>query len=156
MRFVSRALTPVPRPELADARVLAHNVTLDAELFVSVGAMGFRFARNEDGDFEGGEAVTIGRGSEVDEAWLTAARLVAIEALRHALREAGGEDDGPATETIRCDGCGKLLCSAELVPFSGKAKTVECGPEHVVTAPGMVALTFESDGSIHWLAPLPA
>lgn len=144
MRFVPRQLHPVARPTLDQARVLG-DVGIEARLTVSVGAVGFMFERNGE-DWTGGEAITLGRGTEVDELWLTAARSVAVEALKREM-VAAGEDE--PTEVIQCLECGRLLCSAELVGAPAR-RGMDCGPAHVLRFEGGKELVFNPDGTAAW------
>lgn len=150
MRVVPSQLTPAPRPSLSDAQVLGSNVAIEATVIVAVGAVGFSFRRDEAGDWTGGEAVTLGRGTELDEAWLTTARSVAVECLRAAILEHGGEE--APSETLQCPECGRLLCSTELPGPAEKRNGVDCGPEHVVRF-RYRSLVFCPDGTSHWETP---
>lgn len=131
-RYRPTELEPVPRPTLADAELLSGNVAIERSVYVSVGSVAFQFSRDDDGDFTGGAAVTVGAGTALDERWLTAARGVAVERLRAALLEAGGDESEP-TETIACPDCERLLCAAELAAAYAATRTkIDCGPAHVV------------------------
>lgn len=143
-----RVLPSLPRPQLADACVLG-DVQLEASLIVKVGNyFGFEFERDGE-DWTNGRALTIGRGGEVDEAWLTAARTVAVEALRKELAKAGGPAFA-AADTIQCEECGKLLCSTELAD-TPRWDSVICGPAHVVFFPNSEnVLVFRPDGTAIW------
>ena len=144
MRFVPRHLVPLPRPTLKDARVLG-DVGLEARLTVSVGAVGFLFERHGE-DWTGGAAITLGRGQEVDEAWLQVAREVATEALKAELVASGGEEP---VETVPCPECGRILCSPLLVG-AGDRRGVDCGPAHVLRFAGGQQLVFNPDGTSAW------
>lgn len=132
---------------------MTHNLAIDASVIVAVGGVGFRYYRLPGGDFTGGEAFTVGKGTDIDEPWLTAARTVAASCLSNALAELRGEDP-IEPETIQCPECGRLLCAVQLAHFSGKRKVIDCGPDHVIKADGMVSLTMHADGSASWFAPM--
>jgi hypothetical protein len=132
MIFRPTPIDPVPRPELSEARVFGD--TSGDRVEVAVGhAVTFAFTKLEDGAWTGGQATTLARGYELDERWLTAARGVAVEALRaEALRRGEHVDsDEMPTETVRCPDCERLLCSPLLVR-EPRRTGVECGPLHVV------------------------
>jgi hypothetical protein len=128
MKFQPTPIEPVKRPTIHDAKLLGG--LEDGDLLVAVGGVAFSFHRLPDGDWTGGGAMTIGRGWEIDERWLTAARGVAAEALRAAIM-AGGEPGEEPVETVRCPECERLLSSAALVRAIEVA-SISCGPAHVV------------------------
>lgn len=148
--FRPTQLDPVPRPELADARVDG-DPTLEANVAVWVGGVAFAFWRAEDGVWTGGQARTAGFGHMVDERWLTAARGVAVEALRADVLRRGGlvPPDEQPVETIRCPECERLLCSTELVREVRRIR-VDCGPAHVVTFEDRRELVFPPNGPAQW------
>ena len=148
MNFQPKQLHPLPRPQIADA-VVHGSVTLDKSLHVTIGCVGFMFERDGE-DWTGGDAVTVGRGTEIDEGWLTAARTVAVEALRREIRTAGGSE--VESDTLRCEECGKLLCSTLLANAPTRDAEVMCGPVHLVGLQDGRTLTFRSDGSSAWVA----
>jgi hypothetical protein len=148
MNYLPRPLQPLPRPQIADA-VVHGNVALDRSLHITIGCVGFMFERDGE-DWTGGDAVTVGRGTAIDEAWLTAARTVAVEALRKEIRSAGGAE--VASDTIRCEDCGRLLCSTLLADAPTRDAEVMCGPIHVIGLQDGRTLTFRPDGSSAWVS----
>lgn len=152
MIFQPTALEPVKRPTLHDAKTIG-DPTRDADLVVAVGGVAFSFWRLASGDWTGGRAMTIGRGFEIDERWLTAARGVAAEALRVAIMAAGEPGEEPAA-TVRCEECERLLTSPELVRAEAVAE-IRCGPEHVVAFVDGRELIFGSTGPATWIDRAP-
>lgn len=128
MKFRPTPIKPIERPTIHDAKLLGG--LEDGDLLVAVGGVAFSFHRLPDGDWTGGGAMTLGRGFEIDERWLTAARGVAAEALRVAMLASDGTGDEPV-ETMRCPECERLLSSSALIR-SAKVASVSCGPAHVV------------------------
>lgn len=147
MRFVEREREPVAPPRAADARVLG-DVGIEAALTVSVGAVGFLFARVPDSeDWTGGAAVTLGRGTEFDEAWISAARAIAIAALKREM--SASDESGETFETVRCSECGRVL-SAPQLDETGKLSRIECGPAHTLRFQRGPALVIAPDGKASW------
>jgi hypothetical protein len=147
MKFIPAQLTPVPRPDFSDA-IVDGNVDLESRVIVAVKGVGFLFNRVEDG-WTGGEALTIRRNERIDEGWITAAREVAIEALRHEVDKNGGQST--ATGTLQCPDCRRLMCSKDLVD-AGRPSHVECGPTHLAFFEDKnEALSFRPDGSTAWV-----
>jgi hypothetical protein len=147
MQFVPRHLEPVARPAPSMVSVLG-DVGLETRLTVSVGAIGFMFERTKDGDWTGGEAITLGRGTELDAAWLTTAREMAIAALQREM--AAANESADVGETIQCPECGKLLCSPKLDDATGARRGIDCGPAHVIRFEQGQQLVFNPDGTAVW------
>lgn len=147
MRYVPRDRKPVTPPVPSDVRVLG-DVGLEAVLTVSVGAVGFLFERVPDSeDWTGGEALTLGRGTELDEGWLTAARKLAIDALKREM--SASDESGETFESVRCAECGRVL-SAPQLDEAGKLRRVDCGPAHVLRFDRGPALQVNPDGTAEW------
>lgn len=142
MIFQPTALDPVKRPTLHDAKAIGD--PKNGDLVVTVGGVAFSFWRLASGDWTGGRAMTIGRGFEIDEPWLTAARGVAAEALRGAITAAGEPGEEPI-ETVRCPDCARILASSALVRSVGIA-SITCGPVHVVAFDDGFEVIFGSRG----------
>lgn len=152
MRFSESVLPPVERPVLAHAKVVGDPL-LERQVFVAVGHVAFRFWR-ADGHWTGGEAVTVGRGTLIDEGWLTAARGVAVQALNTEIAGvATDRGDFVPTETIRCESCGRLMTSSLLVFAESPRRKdgLSCGPVHVVTYENGRAIALRPDGSSVWI-----
>lgn len=145
--FVPPTLPPVERPMLREARVLG-NVALEQRVHVMVGGVAVEFWREAAGAWSGGRITTVARGQELDEAWLAAARSVALEALRAAVAKQEGSPEQPS-EIVRCPECGRLLCSSELAQQMARARitTILCAPVHVVHFDDRYALALRPDGS---------
>ncbi len=146
IEFRPTQLQPVTRPQIADAHVLG-DLLIERVVWVRIGAFVFRFWREEDGAWTGGEAAPAGRGGPVDEGWLTAARSVAVEAMKADLA-ARGEAVATPTETFRCALCNRIMTSKLAV---GLRPAVEiCGPVHIFSTGDGRALTVRPDGSSAW------
>jgi hypothetical protein len=147
VRFVPRDRKPLAPPTPADVRVLG-DVGLEASLTVSVGGVGFLFERVPDSDdWTGGDALTLGRGTEIDEGWLAAARKLATDALKREM--AASEESGDAFETVRCSECGRVL-SAPQLDEAGKLRGIECGPAHELRFERGQVLVVNPDGTAAW------
>jgi hypothetical protein len=147
VRYVPRDRKPVAPPRPADVRVLG-DVGLEASLTVSVGAVGFLFERvPETEDWTGGEALTLGRGTELDEAWLAAARKLAIDALKREMT--ASDESGEVFETVRCPECDRVL-SAPQLDEAGKLRRIECGPAHELRFERGQTLVVNPDGTAAW------
>lgn len=135
--------TQLQPPTLADARVVGEPAS--GRVLVEVAhAVAFSFDREGDGgDWEGGDALTSGRGLPVAEEWLSVARHVAAEALRRVLT--ADSPDG-AGDTVRCEECDRLLCSPVL-SGAGSVKKLYCGPEHTVLFESGRCFVLAADGT---------
>jgi hypothetical protein len=141
--FRPTPIEPVKRPTLHDAKTIG-NPTKDGDLLVVIGGVAFAFWRLPSGDWTGGKASTMGRGWELDERWLTAARGVAAEALRGAIMAAGEPGEAPS-EIVRCPECERILSSSALVR-EAVVVSITCGPAHVVAFSDGFEVIFEPRG----------
>ena len=136
----------LPPPTLSDCKVVGAPSSGAVTVLVGSG-VSFGFTREGDGEEEvwvGGEALTASRGIAVSEAYLRAARDLAVEALRRTLTGEEGADD-----TVRCDECSRLLCHAQL-KGAGTVKRVWCGPEHTVSFASGRSITLDGAGGFRW------
>ncbi len=140
-------LEPVPRPRLAEARVLGDLSAATAT--VVVGGLCVDFWKEGDA-WTGGRISCAGQvGVELDEGYLTAARSAALEALRAEIARVTGEGEDPV-ETLRCPDCAHLLVSAELARTTEAVVGVDCGPAHVVRFSDRRVLIIRPDTSAAW------
>jgi hypothetical protein len=126
MKFVATPVAPPPAPAREAAQLLG-DVKLEAQVFVLVGGLAFRFWRVEGGeDWTGGEATTAAKGHIVDARIMAASKAIAVDVLREAI----GEKE-PGTDTVRCPRCQRILSSSEM-PKGGEIVAINCGPTHEV------------------------
>lgn len=145
MDYRPSRLEPVPRPSLNDASFVG-NVEVHPRVYVVLNGLVFTFWRVGD-SWTGGSAITSGRGQPLDEAWIVAARSVAVALLQKELLKHGGTD--LPVINVRCPECQRLLSSSELAN-GDRIVGVDCGPSHIVAVADGRALVFHPDGSTRW------
>lgn len=130
---------PVARPTLADAScVVAENMA-----GVTVGPLYFKFPNVGGVYVIGGHPVTTGCAA-IDEGYVTAARMIALEVLKQELYRVGQSDEKPS-ETLRCEECSRVLAHPLLardLPIG-----VSCGPVHFVMFRDGAELELHGNGS---------
>lgn len=141
-----------PIPKLGDALVdLVVHADEESSAVVAFPGVLVEFTRaSPDKPWTGGACTTRATSTPIDEGYITAARDLAVEALRRELAARGDEAGVP--ETVRCDECHRIIATPELGKSEGGRITkIECGVQHVITFSNRRRLFVEASGIARWI-----